>query len=82
MAAVNNYLGLLRGASNNIGNVVVGTASAGTATDVEVRIQINNGTNATGITTLDVELLLNTIRDYINSNGVTGNAGAELPPYI
>jgi hypothetical protein len=79
MAALNYYLGLKRGQSNNTYNVVAGTASNGTSSDVEVRIQMNNGTNATGITSLDVELLLRTIRDYLNSNGLDA-AGADLPP--
>ena len=78
MAALNYYLGLSRGSNNNIFNVTAGTSSAGTAVDVEVNIQINNGSNATGITSLDVVLLLNTIVDYLNSSGLN-HAGADLP---
>ncbi len=79
MAAVNYYLGLKRGASNNPGNVVAGTSSGGTAADVEVRIQINNGSTATGITRRDTILLLEAIQDYIEQGGITGSAGANLP---
>ena len=79
MAAVNYYLGLSRGSNANPFNVVAGTASNGTGSDVEVRIQINNGTAATGITSLDVQLLLDTILDFINSSGLN-HAGADLPP--
>ena len=78
MAALNYYLGLQRGANNQIYLVTAGTSSAGTAVDVEVNIQINNGTNATGITSLDVKLLLKTIQDYIDSSGLN-HAGADLP---
>lgn len=79
MAAVNYYAGLKRGGSNKVFDVVSGTSSAGTAVDIEVRMQINDGTNATGITSLDVELALAAIREYINSSGVN-HAGANLPP--
>lgn len=80
MAAVNYYLGLARGQSGNLGNVVVGTVSNGTNSDVEVRVQVNNGTNATGITRLDVLTLLEDIKHYIMSNGIPkGEAGTDLP---
>lgn len=81
MAAVNYYLGLKRGASANEGNVIPGLSSGGTAADVEVRIQINDGSNATNITKLDVDLLLETIERYIASNGIqVPPAGTDLPP--
>lgn len=79
MAAVNYYHGLKRGASANTGGVVVAAATQGTAVDVEVRIQTNNGSVATGITVKDVELLLNTIRAEIIQRGITGNLGLDLP---
>lgn len=77
MAALNYYLGLARGANNNIYNVTAGTSTAGTAVDVELNIQINNGSTATGITKKDVKLLVETLLGYLLSNGV---AGADLPP--
>lgn len=79
MAALNYYLGLQRGANANVYNVTAGTSSAGTAVDVEVNVQINNGTSATGITSLDVRLLLETIINYLDSSGLN-HAGADLPP--
>ncbi len=80
MAAVNYYLGLARGQSGNPGNVVAGVASNGAASDVELRIQINNGTNATGITKQDVSNLLDVLKDYMVSNYIpAGSPGADLP---
>lgn len=79
MAAVNYYLGLRRGDSANPGNVQVGTATVGTAVDVEVRIQINNGSNATGITRKDAVQLLDQIRWFIEQGGITGSLGTDLP---
>lgn len=78
MAALNYYLGLQRGAANNPNLVVAGTASAGTAVDVEVRLQINNGSNATGLTKKDAVILMDVLEDFINSNG-TNHGGANLP---
>lgn len=80
MAALNYYLGVKRGDNINPFNVTSGTTTAGTAADVELRIQINNGSNATGITRKDVNLLIEKIRNYINSGGALGIAGADLPP--
>jgi hypothetical protein len=79
MAALNYYLGLPRGAGGAMGNVVAGTSSAGTAVDVEVRIQMDPGTGPTGITSLDVRLLLKTIINFMDSSGLN-HAGADLPP--
>ena len=78
MAALNYYLGLKRGAPNNPNLVVAGPTTSGTAVDIEVRLQINNGTNATGLTKKDAGLLLNIIEDFIESNGIN-HAGANLP---
>lgn len=80
---VNYYLGLQLGKDFNPENVVaLSNASAGpangTAADVELRIQINNGTNATNITRKDVELMVELILAFIESNGSAG-AGANLP---
>ncbi len=68
------YHGLKRGANNNPGNVTIGTSSAGSAVDVEVRLLTDNG-----LTVKDVELLLDTIRDEIVQRGITGNLGLDLP---
>lgn len=76
---VNYYHGLKRGANNNPGNVVIATTTQGATVDVEVRLQIDNGTNTTGLTTKDVELLLDTIRDEIVQRGITGSLGLDLP---
>jgi hypothetical protein len=80
MAAVNYYLGFKRGATaaSPTISIVTGTSSAGTAVDVEVRIQINDGTNATNITRKDVNILLDGIESFINSGGLN-HAGANLP---
>ena len=79
MAAVNFYMGVLRGQNTTQLKVVTGTASAGTATDVEIRMQINNGTSATGLTRKDVNLAIDILRSYLNSGSVNGLAGANLP---
>ncbi len=79
MAATNYYLGLKRGASNNPGNVVIGTSTGGTAADVEVRIQINDGSNATNITRKDVVLLLELIENFVEQGGISGSLGTDLP---
>ena len=80
MAAVNYYLGYKRGA--NVASpgmsITTGTSSAGTAVDVEVRIQIDNGTTTTGITRKDVNILLDGIESFLNEGGLN-HAGANLP---
>ncbi len=78
MAAVNYYLGLKRGAPFNVNNVSFGTNTVGTAADVEVRIQVNDGSNATGINRLDVIKLLEIIEGAIAGGG-NNHAGANLP---
>jgi hypothetical protein len=78
MAALNYYLGVKRGAGNQPDLVVAGQASAATAVDVEVRIQINDGTDETGITRKDVNTALCTIEGFINGGGLN-HAGANLP---
>jgi hypothetical protein len=77
---VNYYLRCKRGATINPFDVAAGTASVGSAADVELRIQINNGTAATGITREDVNLLIEKIRGYLNSGGALGIAGTDIPP--
>lgn len=80
MAAVNYYIGGPRGINNNPGKLTVGTSSAGTAVDVEVRLQINNGSNATGLTRKDAVIILDLIEDFIEQGGITGSLGTDLPP--
>lgn len=78
MAAVNYYIGVKRTAPLNTHNVVAGTATAGTAVDVEVRLQVNDGSNATNLTRLDSVKCLEIIEAFIQSGGVN-HAGANLP---
>jgi hypothetical protein len=82
MAAVNYYVGLQRGQVGKIGQVVNGVASNGTGSDVELRIQINNGTNATGITRHDVLLALDVLRQYIAGAGVPPTSNPEYLPVL
>lgn len=78
MAAVNYYLGIKRNAALNVNNVVAGTATAGTAVDIEVRLQINDGSNATGLQRLDAVKALEVIEAFIQSGG-NNHDGANLP---
>lgn len=78
MAAVNYYLGVKRGDEFKPFNVTAGTSTIGTAADVELRIQTNDGSNATGITRQDVLLLIDLLESFIESGGLNG-AGANLP---
>ena len=80
---VNYYYGITRGAPLNPESVVAqsqasGGPAQGTAADVELRIQINNGSAATNITRQDVLLQLEAIIAFIIGNGQAG-AGANLP---
>jgi hypothetical protein len=76
--SLNYYLGLKRGANFLPDKVVAGTSTAGTAVDVEVNIQITNGSTATGIRRKEVIQLLKVIEAYIQSGGLQG-AGTYLP---
>jgi hypothetical protein len=78
MAAVNYYLGVKRGAALNVNRVVAGTATSGTAVDVEVRLQINDGSNATGLTRKDAKIALEILEAFIESGG-NNHDGANLP---
>ncbi|MDR3562050.1 MAG: hypothetical protein P4N59_11530 [Negativicutes bacterium] len=78
MAVVNYYLGLARGQLGNPFVAVSGTASNGTGSDVELRIQINNGTNATGITKNDVLRAMEKFAEYLEAGG-PNHAGTNLP---
>jgi len=78
MAALNYYLSLRRGANMRPEKVVAGTSPLGITADVEVNIQINDGSVATGIRRKEVIQLLKVIEAYINDGGVQG-AGTYLP---
>ena len=78
MAAVNYYLGVKRGAPLNVNNVVAGTGSAGTAVDIEVRLQINDGSNATGLLRKDALIALEIIEAFIEAGG-NNHDGQILP---
>jgi len=78
MAALNYFLGVKRGDPLNVNNVVSGTATAGTAVDVEVRLQINDGANATGLTRKDAQIALEILEAFIESGG-NNHSGANLP---
>jgi len=79
MAAVNYYIGMKRGDSNNPGAITATTTTVGTAADVEVRMQLNTGSVATGLTRLDVKKIFETLVQFIDNGGLNG-AGANLPP--
>lgn len=78
MPAVNYYIGVKRGAPLNVNNVVAGTSSAGTAVDVEVRMQINDGANATGLSKKETVIALEILEAFIEGNGINHN-GSNLP---
>lgn len=78
MAAVNYYIGVKRGAPLSLNAVVAGTASAGTAVDVEVRMQINDGANATGLRRKEALIALEIIEAFIE-NGGANHDGQNLP---
>jgi hypothetical protein len=78
MAAVNYYLGIKRGAKLNVNGVVAGAATAGTAVDVEVRLQINDGSNATGLSRKDALIALGILEAFIESGG-NNHDGQNLP---
>lgn len=76
---VNYYLGLQRG-QDQVGLVAAGTSTGGTNADVEVRMQIDNGTTTTKLTKMDTVRLLKVIIQYIEGNGVVGGLpGTDLP---
>jgi len=62
---------------------VVGTAPAGTGEDVELNIQIVNGSTPTAINASEVVKLLRLIERYLVSNGIQNStAGTDLPPQV
>ena len=78
MAAINYYAGLKRGADSYADTVVTGTSSAGTAVDVEIRMQIDNGSGATGLTRMDVVKLMELLEKHVVQGGFN-NQGTNLP---
>lgn len=78
MAALNYFVGIKRNGALNVNNLNAGPATAGTAVDVEVRMQINDGSNATGLKRLDVIKALEVIQAFIQSSG-NNHDGANLP---
>ncbi len=78
MTAANFFLGVKRGDILNVGVVNAGTTTVGTAADVELRIQTNDGSNPTGITRQDVILALEKLEAYIAAGG-NNHAGTFLP---
>jgi hypothetical protein len=78
MAVVNYFAGLARGSGSNPEVVVSGTATAGSAVDVELRMQIDPGTGATGLTRKDVVELTTVLLAFVNGGGQAGG-GANLP---
>ncbi len=78
--AVNYYLYVARGKTDNPGNVTSATSSGATAGDIELRMQIDNGTTTTGLTKKDVLIALELFEQYIITNWPTGTGqGANLP---
>lgn len=75
---VNYYIGLKRGANSYADTVTVGTTTAGTAVDVEVRMQIDNGTGVTGLTRKDVVKILDLLEKYVIQGGFDFK-GTNLP---
>lgn len=78
MAALNYYLGLKRGDPLNVGAVTAQTTTVGTAADLELRLQINDGSNATGLTRQDIILALRKFANYVEAGG-NNHAGTFLP---
>jgi hypothetical protein len=75
---VNYFLGLKRGAPLNVNQVVAGTSTSGSAVDVELRLQIDNGTNTTGLTRKDVMIAIEILQSFIQSGG-NNHDGQNLP---
>ena len=82
--AVNYYLGLKVGDENNYEKVVTSSQVSagpgnGTSSDVELRIQINDGSNNIAITRKDVIEKLQVIMEFINGGGTRPGSGTNLP---
>ena len=78
--ALNYYYGIARGQVDGVGDlVVVGTSSNGTASDVELRVQMNDGTNPRSLALIDVLNLLKTIEHYLENLGLESLPGTDIP---
>lgn len=75
---VNYYLSMKRGDNNNPFAITSGTTTVGATADIELRMQIDNGTSTTGLRRLDVKKALETILAFVESGGLN-HAGANLP---
>ncbi len=75
---VNYYIGVKRGDPLNIQNVQTSTSTLGSAADIELRMQIDNGTSTTGLTRKDVLIAMEILEAFIESAGLQ-HAGATLP---
>jgi hypothetical protein len=73
------YIAGKRGMNNNPGTLNVATSSVGNSYEVELRINSLDA-NSVALTKLDVLKIVKVIQDYIEQNGITGNAGADIPP--
>ena len=77
--AINLYLSMVRG-KINLANVTANAVTQATSADIELRMQTNNGSNATGLTRDDVIQSLRTMEQWLLSNGIPGgSAGTNLP---
>jgi hypothetical protein len=73
------YIAGKRGMNNNPGTLNVATSSVGNSYEVELRINSLDA-NSVALSKLDVLKIVKVIQDYIEQNGITGNAGADIPP--
>ena len=76
---VNYYMAVRRGVNNNPGSVTFATTTQGASADVELRMQIDNGTSTTGLTIMDVMKILELFEQTVVQRGITGNLGLDLP---
>lgn len=76
---VNYYLAIPRG-KYALANVTSAAVSQATSADIELRMQIDNGTGLTGLTREDVVAAMRTMESYLLSNGIPGGSpGTNLP---
>jgi hypothetical protein len=76
---VNYYLYIARG-KEGVGNVTASASTGGTNGDIELRMQIDNGTTTTGLTKLDAIKAMEWFEAFISSNGLpSGSPGTNLP---
>lgn len=78
---VNYYLYIARGKLDNQPGLVTSSTSTGSTNgDIELRMQIDNGTTTTGLTKFDVIRALELFEQFIASNGIqSGSPGTNLP---